>query len=366
MMVIGIREIDKEFAKTKIGKKFSIGGEIYICKGITKDNSGNESYYLQKYGDESVTITQEYLWDEYREELFTIPAGVVYYAPQKGLVSATKDTVVDKGKAYEIVTDVNGNPVRSGRYYYLEDSIFTNYNGKCFVFGRDFKWGRQVWNVCYNGELLYPIPDGFSFLSGEKIQSEALVRITSDLQVKVDVSDVPNGYLESSISGIYFHPSDNHFIDNEFIVSDYDIINKLSNEYAMCEDCGKINLAKDFDCVDGHYFCKGIFKEPCEKFVCDECGEEKSPKGMKVVHNKNVCSDCIESEYVWCSLEREYEYWEDAESDENADYYTAKNADKYIKECMECGRVYPIEQMYKDDDTGDYYCRTCSESVGIR
>lgn len=239
--------------KENIGDKFWIKGGMYTIFSFAIDEFDKPVALLRKEGDEDTIITRrrDRLPSVYQQDLLAISAGTVY-VDQDGLLDAAEDDMtIDKGKGCRILEDVNGSPVTVNKCYQIGRNTFIpNSNGKCFIVYPDVLHVDWIWKPSQLEVAPAPITDDISCLSGKKIEVEVLLALPNlyreGIIVKVDITDVPNTYLKSDKSGIYFQMEDKWDKDGETVEWKFDGNKRVLENYKRCPECHRITHINSF------------------------------------------------------------------------------------------------------------------------
>lgn len=238
--------------KENIGDKFWIKGGMYTIFSFAVDEFGEPVAILRKEGDEDMIITRrgDRLPSVYQQDLLAIPSGTVYVDQDGRLAAAEDDMAIDKGKGCRILKDIDGNPVVTGKYYRLGRNTFISNNGKFYVIYPDRLISNWVWKPSQLGVEPEPIPDEISCLSDKKISVEVLLALPSlyeeGITIRADITDVPNTYLKSDKSGIYFQINDKWDKDGETVEWKFDGNKRLLENYKVCPKCHIITHINSF------------------------------------------------------------------------------------------------------------------------
>lgn len=239
--------------KENIGDRFWIKGGMYTIFAFAVEECGEPVAILRKEGDEDMIITRrrDRLPSVYQQDLLTIPAGTVYVDQDGRLAAAESDMSIDKGKECRILEDVSGSPVTVNRCYQIGRNTFIpNSNGKFFIVYPDVLLANWIWKPSQLEVAPAPIPDDISCLSGKKIEAEVLLALPNlyeeGITVRADITDVPNTYLKSDKSGIYFQIEDKWDKDGETVEWKFDGNKRLLENYKECPKCHKITHVNSF------------------------------------------------------------------------------------------------------------------------
>lgn len=239
--------------KENIGDKFWIKGCMYAIFVFAVDEFGEPVAILRKEGDEDMIITRrkDRLPSVYQQDLLTISAGTVY-VDQDGLLAAAKDDMsIDKGKGCRVLKDSRGNPVTVDKCYQIGRNTFIpNDNVKFFIVYPDVLLADWIWKPSQLEIAPTPIPDDISCLSGKKIEAEVLLALPNlykeGITVRADITDVPNTYLKSDKSRIYFQMKDRWDKNDETVEWKFDGNKRLLENYEICPKCHEIAHVNSF------------------------------------------------------------------------------------------------------------------------
>lgn len=125
----------------------------------------------------------------------------------------------------------------------------------------------------------------------------------------------------------------------------------------QCYECGEWLDEDDAIWVDGDYYCRS-----CVNY-CESCEEYHRDYEYYVEYVGYVCESCYNEYYdrcedCECSYESDEMYWI-----ENLDITVCARCYDNYRECVECGDMHHINNMYSHN--GEYYCDDCYNSIDI-
>lgn len=315
------------------GNKFYIDRCFYIPLAVCENCEGDELIALYQEGRERNVILREEseLPAPYKQVIHTIHYGDLYKNGRSTVVCWLDNTKIDEGLNQRPILTTDGSVVNIDKTYTSGDYVVFVRNDGSTVFIK--KCDNGIRFIGRTSVLkttpLTEVKPGTSPFTGKKIETPAEIAVTPWDKITVDSSEVPSDFLLSTESGIFFNSEMSHYSDwcEENVVSEYDVIHGLTDDYFICSECGEVKLCEESTDVD------------------DEL----------------ICDDCMDENYVWCEHEEVYTRYDNSVCAANGEYYTEQFADNHMCECTGCDQYFMWDDMVEARDTGDMYCHECAE-----
>ena len=315
------------------GNKFYIDRCFFIPLAVCENCEGDELIALYQEGRECNVILKKEseLPAPYKKVIHTLHYGDFYEDNGRSMRVYSDSKEIDEGLGQKPILSTTGDVVNVDKIYTSGDFVITVRNDGRIVF-----ISQRVAGISYivRTELLTTTPltevePGISPFTGEKIENPVEIAVTPWDKITVDSSEVPSDFLLSTESGILFNSEMSYCRDwdKENVVSEYDVIHGLTDDY----------------------------------FVCAECGGVKPSEESTSVDDELICDSCIDEEYVWCEHEEVYTRYDNSICAANGEYYTEQFADNHMSSCTGCVQYFMWDDMVEARDTGDMYCHECAE-----
>lgn len=315
------------------GNKFYIDRRFYIPLAVCENKDGDELITLyQESNERNVILKKESeLPAPYKKVIRTLHYGDFYKDNDHSMMVYSDSKEIDEGLGQRPVLTTTGEIVNAGKTYTYDGYVIKvrNNGHLTFISKSDDGIDYSVRELVLTVTPLTEVEPGTSPFTGEKIENPVEVAVTPWDKITLDVSEVPSDFLLSTESGIYFNREMSYCIDwfEENVVSEYDVINGLTDDYFVCAECGEVKL-------------------------CEESMD---------VDDELICDSCIDEEYVWCEHEEVYTRYDNSICAANGEYYTENFADNHMSSCTGCGQYFMWDDMVVARDTGDMYCHECAK-----
>lgn len=239
------------------------------------------------------------------------------------------------------------------------------------------------------------------------IQEPRITVSTETITLPQEVIEHLNKYTLFSI------PTDIDYMFNRNSIS-YQAVKKEKKmtqyTYFTCPVCGKKRRSTGMEFINGVQVCKHCKETKYE--YCQRCRRYELKERMTTVYDENgeekrVCRTCLRNNYIKCESCGEYHIYYDIknvrneqgtkkiclkclkerELEENINYIQCDLCGTYIPEsstssiddyviceeceetnlyeCQECGEKHLRQNMFYDEEDGEYYCRDCFVSGSI-
>ena len=313
--------------------KFYINYDFYVPLAVCKNCEGDELIALYQEGRERNVILKKEseLPAPYKKVIHTLHCGDFYEDNGRTLRVYSDSKDIDEGFGQKPILTTTGDVVNSGKTYIYDGYVIKVRGNGDPVFIWKFNSGINYARRCLEliNEPLTEVEPGTSPFTGEKIENPVEVAVTPWDKITLDVSEVPSDFLLSTESGVYFNGEMSYYSDwtEENVVSEYDVVNGLTDDYFVCAECGEV--------------------KPCEE--------------SNEVDNELICDSCIDENYVWCEHEEVYTRYDNSVCAANGEYYTEQFADNHMSSCTGCDQYFMWDDMVEARDTGDMYCHECAE-----
>lgn len=329
-------------------KTYAYKGKLYKALALCENCDGEEFITLCEEDNVMSVIALDFMPEEYIPNLVTVPAGAIYFDKDNNTkANITGDVVINTALDEKIVFDSNRRPVTVGNTYKCMSKVCDTF----LIIGPDGdmqcieKTQDGIHEMYFSPDMLpsyfdrggtvKKVREGRSPFTLNPMSTPLRViklRLTNTDFI-CDAEDLLNHtIITSTLSGLtYIDPSPrDYIIDDTDTILRYDISNGLSDKYSICSRCGEIVTNSD---IVNH--------------------EMREAVGLE----ENVCHECFDRMYTWCSHEDRYVTTDQAVS-VDGENYSLEYANEHFYECSLC-HTFHSEPLRFIDETDDYVCETC-------
>ena len=322
-------------------KLYVIGGKLFELEALATNMASGEDFYFLRNTEDNSDITRipvAELPKPYQKQEVTVPPDARYLENGMVKLSGCEKTIdVGFGNRHVYKTKT-GDFVHTQKFYNVNGAlVYVDSEGRIM----DVPNSPNSFTSDFTGlwcELSQPV----SLLSGRLVDGDLKIRVGSDV-VPVNKDEV----IFSSLSDdMVIKDSQDYVVTAEGNITRQDIINGLTDEWLICEDCGRIHHIDDNEYLD--------------------------------YYDKNVCLYCLDN-YRWSTYDNNYFSTNDCVFVESIDDYVSYSSlNANFRRCDHCGDYYLegdthvtendytiCDNCYSDDDVVDednYYIQ-CDDNV---
>ena len=308
-------------------KLYVIGEKLFELEALATNMASGEDFYFLRNTEDNSDITRipiAELPKPYQKQDVTIPPDALYIENGTVKLSGCEKTIdVGFGNRHVYKTKT-GDFVHTQKFYNVNGAlVYVDSEGRIM----DVPNSPNSFTSDFTGlwcELSQPV----SLLTGRIVEGDLKIRVGSDI-VPVNKDEV----IFSSLSyDMVIKDSQDYVVTAEGNITRQDIINGLTDEWLICEDCGRIHHIDDNEYLD--------------------------------YYDKNVCRYCLDN-YRWSTYDNNYFSTDDCVFVESIDDYVSYSSlNANFRRCDHCGEYYREDDVNVTDN--DYnICIHCYEDDDV-
>lgn len=301
-------------------KKYVFNGHLYQCELLTENMETKKLFYFLRAVDnpsDVIKVAVDEMPEEYVPQLEKFEAGDIVRVNNSYIEHTQCDMQLDVNLSpRKHIFDADGNKIKAGNEY-------VSVEGKFFKVGKyDILWQYNKMSGTIDGATLVA-PGSVSFVTGKPMENPVRFEYRN-MEVFVDKSEC----VQSTLSGEYIPEAwSGHYIeDYDQIITRNDILNGLTYDYGICENCDEI---------------------------CREEDSTDTRDGM-------VCGRCLDNHYCYSNVMDEWIH-EDEVVYVGDEAMTDEYRDNHYYCCESCGEWFDLECEGCESDDGYYLCDSCTD-----